>query len=144
MQHKTTRFAIWILLSLISLWILMGCTPKSLPQLAKDELDEHIARLDDSASGYEIVSVQQAIGAPDGTQNISLVPEGGVAGACPPAGELETWCVVIDKGVTDNDGRTISHFLMTRQGRYWDVENLTDSEAETFLYAGCDNWDTPE
>ncbi len=144
MQHKTTRFAIWILLSLISLWILIGCAPKSLPQLAKGELDEHIARLDDSASGYEIVSVQEAIGAPDGTQNISLVPEGRVAGACPPAGELETWCVVIDKGVSDNDGRTISHFLMTRQGRYWDVENLTDSEAETFLYAGCDNWDAPE
>ncbi|MCP4542837.1 MAG: hypothetical protein GY832_37425 [Chloroflexi bacterium] len=104
-------------------------------------MDEHIARLDNSASGYEIVSVQKATGTSDQELNVNPVPEGRIAGACPPAGELETWCVVIDRDVTDNAGRTISHFLVVRQGRYWDMENLTDSEKDAFLFVGCDNWD---
>ncbi len=138
MLHKKTRFAIW---ALLSLWLLAGCASGSLPEQAQNVLDEHIAELNDSVSGYEVVSVQQASGAPE-ELNVNPIPEANTPGICPPDyGPAETWCVVIDQGIVDNAGRTISHFLVQKQGRYWDVENLTDSEQEAFLYAGCDNWD---
>ena len=141
MAYRTTRAVIWVLMFLVAaLWPLTGCTANSLPQSAQDVLDEQIAELDGSALDYTVVSVQQADGAADDELNVNPIPEAHPAGACPPAGESETWCVVIDRGITDDAGHTVSHFLVTRQGRYWDVEGLTDAEESAFLYAGCDNW----
>lgn len=145
MLHKTTRFVIWILLFVtVCLWLLTGCASKTLPQSAQDVLDEHIAGLDDSASSYEVVSVQKATGTPDDGLKVNPIPEAHPAGICPPAGESEIWCVVIDRSIADDAGRTFSHFLVQRQGRYWDVESLTDSEEEAFLYVGCDNWNVTD
>jgi hypothetical protein len=141
MAYRTTRSLIWVLIFFVAaLWPLTGCSADSLPQSAQDVLDEHIAELDGSALDYAVVSAQRATGAADAELNVNPIPEAHPAGACPPSGESETWCVVIDRGITDAAGHTISHFLVTRQGRYWDVESLTDAEEDGFLYAGCDNW----
>ena len=63
-KNKTTRSVIWVLLFfLAALSPLTGCTANSLPESAQDVLDEHIAELAGSTSGYAIVSVQKATGA---------------------------------------------------------------------------------
>jgi hypothetical protein len=142
MALLTTKSAARVLLFFVAaLSLLTGCTANRLPESAQNVLDEHIAELASSVSGYAVVSVQKATGAADDELNVNPIPEAHPAGACPPSGESETWCVVIDRGITDDTGHTISHFLVTRQGRYWDVESLTDAEEGAFRYAGCDNWD---
>ncbi|MCP4541384.1 MAG: hypothetical protein GY832_30000 [Chloroflexi bacterium] len=142
MLHKTKRL---LPFSIALLWLLAGCTSNSLPELAKGKLDEHIARLDSSTPSYEVVSVQKASGTPDEELVVNPIPETHDPGVCPPSySGSETWCVVIDQSITGTDGRTFSHFLIIKQGRFWDVENLTDSERDAFLYVGCDNWDIVE
>lgn len=142
MTNKTTRSVIWVLsFFLAALWPLAGCTANTLPESAQSVLDERIAELDTSTAGYTVVSVQKATGAADDELNVNPIPEAQLVGACPPGGESETWCVVIDPGIAVDTGHTVSHFLVTRQGRYWDVVSLIDAEEGAFLYAGCDNWD---
>ncbi len=137
MLHKTIRI---LLLSIMSLWMLVGCSSENLPELGQTALDESIAKLAGSELNYEIVSVQVAKGTSEVSRNFGY--EARPAGVCPPDSDSgERWCVVIDPSVTDDTGRAISRFFVTRLGRLWDVERLAGSEAGLFQYYGCSNWD---
>ena len=123
----------------LCLWILVSCSSENLPEPGKVALDESIARLAGSELNYEIVSAQVTKGA-GVAENFNF--EARPAGICPAdSNSGERWCVVIDQSVTDDTGRAISHFFVTRLGKSWDVERLAGSEAGLFQYYGCSNWD---
>ena len=138
------RMNILILTCLVLLsYLAAGCTANTLPQRAEQALDEEIATLENAETAYQIVSVEKG----DTVQEINLegglIPESNQAGVCPPAGTSETWCVVISPYVMDKEGTPISHFLISRQGSNWHVQQLTEQEEKAFLYLGCENWTAP-
>ena len=122
--------------------VLVSCGSSALPASAKSALDECIKDLSGRQVEYEIVSAQKARGAPeDASLEEALAGREREAGVCPPGGEgEETWCVKIDRAIADEEGTSVSHFLVRRLGRTWQAEELADSEKGVYHYSGCDNW----
>lgn len=140
MRHEIERHALQSLLLLtLILGLLPGCSSGNLPEPARTALDENIAHLTGSEPEYRIVSAQKAPGPPaDFRIDMTSTHQ---AGRCPPnLGGEETWCVVIDRSITDQAGHTFSRFLVKRQGSSWDAEALADVDAGVFEYFGCSNW----
>lgn len=138
---QETRGIRILLAVIILLPMLTGCNSKSLPEPAKVALDKSIVKLAGAEVKYKIISAQKGAGSPEQRQvDIQLPSNSDVYGCPPDYGDRETWCVVIEQGITDTSGRTYSHFLLTRVGNSWYVEELTDAEAGQFDYFGCGNW----
>jgi hypothetical protein len=113
-----------------------------LPSKATSALREEVMEWADAETTFQIASAQIASGdSGDIAIPTDLTAGNGQAGACPPAGTSETWCVVISPAIADHDGNTISHFLVQRQGRYWSAQKLLDTDRSVFEYQGCTNWD---
>jgi hypothetical protein len=135
-QRYRTLTVLFILATLSA-----GCASSTLPSKAKSVLREEVMAWADAESSFEVVSAQKASGdSGDIAIPTDLTAGNGQPGACPPAGTSETWCVVVSPAIADHDGNTISHFLVQRQGRYWDVQRLLDTDRSVFDYQGCTNW----
>lgn len=140
MREIEGRAILGLLLSILILCSLPGCSSKGLPEPAKIALDESVTKLAGSELAYRIVSAQKAPGPSDDVHIDTS--QSHPAGRCPPnLGGEETWCVVIDQEITDDAGRTFSRFVVKRQGPDWDVEELEESDSGVFDYFGCTNWD---
>ena len=140
MLYKTVKLA--RLFSIVCLLTLASCESAGLPQAAQAQLDKHIAEMVGSELDYEVVSVQKASGQPDDVQVEMGSPFDANPGVCPTnKGGEDTWCVVIGGSVTTDDGDSVSHFLVYREGVSWRVEGLADSEDGAFYFAGCNNWE---
>jgi hypothetical protein len=93
---------------------------------------------------FEIASAQKAgTGSDEVTIPTGINPDTSQAGACPPAGTSETWCVVISPPITDREGNRVSRILVQSQGRYWDAQKLLETDKSVFEVQGCTNWDAP-
>jgi len=144
-RHTATKQSYQILIVLLILTTLSsGCASGTLPSKAASALRENIHKWAGTETAFEIVSAQKAgDDLSDPTIPTGLPSDSGQVGACPPAGESETWCVVISPAITDPDGNTISHILVQSQGRYWDAQKLLDTDRSVFEYHNCTNWETP-
>lgn len=131
-----------VLLAAIALLALLwGCRSSGLPQQGRETLAEYITKLTGEKADFDIVSVQKASGPAEELDLKDFSSGANAVSGCPPdTGDREIWCVVIDRSVVDQEGRSFSHFLVMRLGQVWEVEALTDAESEAFTYIGCSNW----
>jgi hypothetical protein len=129
-------YPIWLVLSILAL-LAAGCAGRALPDKAEAALRETVRQQAGAEVAFEIVSAQKAPGEADVTIPTGVNPDAAQVGACPPAGESETWCVVIA------EGDALARFLVQSQGRYWDAQPLRDADRAVFELHGCDNWDAP-
>jgi hypothetical protein len=123
------------------LWLLSSCTSPKLPDKAKSTLDDHIGRMVGTEVEYSMVSVQKASGAPDDLSLEALTVTNDFISGCPEArGGEETWCVVIDRQIEDGTGTVFSHFILRRQGEFWNALELDEKGDVIFFSVGCNNW----